>query len=157
MSQDQSDQPYLQMLPSMEARFYEAGAHCRTSATASGRRSPAGIGGLPRQELQPFLMWILGHPKPGRVIKSEPKVEEREFRHGYDGHGSCDPDGQYTELDGNSTKRSSNTFEDRSRFDVRDEYGSTRSAADVETLLLDEGRPIAFLRYSQGGQDRRRL
>jgi hypothetical protein len=152
-------EPYFKVLPSLKLRFSQA-SELYTSLRDRVRASITRWewASYPRHELEPFGMWDLGHPQPGRLIKSEPKSKSGKFHHGYDAIDRV----VLTEFYGGGEDRFAETyieyFEDRiESASYDDPIGSIRSSPapdkrciNVRTLLVSEGRPIAFLSYSDG-------
>ena len=90
-------------------------------------------------------MWLLGHPEPGRLMKSEPKSKNGKFRHGYDARDRVVLTELYTEFEGRFYETFLEYFDDRVEA-TRYSYDAAKGCISVETLLLDGARPIAFLR-----------
>jgi hypothetical protein len=113
----------------------------------------------PRYMLEPFGMWHVGHPQPGRLINSEPKSKNGKYHHGYDANNRM----VLTEQYGDRERPFYETFLEYSEDRIESHhYGDrivstgpplkfARDCINVETLLLADGRPIAFLRYAVGG------
>jgi hypothetical protein len=144
-------EPYLQLLPSLKARFSEAFAryanlrdHIRPSITRWEWAT------YPRHALQPFGMWLWGHPQPGRLIKSEPKSKNRKYHHGYDASDRVVLTEAHTEFEGQFYEQYLEYFDDRIELTYYS-YAADKECINVETLVLEGERPIAFVAYADGG------
>jgi hypothetical protein len=145
-------EPYLEMLPRLKPRF-EAARSCYEQLRDSIRPQIRGWewASYPRHELKPFEMLILGHPKPGRVIKSEPLSKNGKFRHGYNGADRVVLTEQYTEFEGQFYETYVEYTEDHVDSVLHD-YSARKECINVSTLLLENGKPIASLAYGERGQ-----
>ena len=104
-------------------------------------------------------MWHLGHPQPGRLIKSEPKSKGGKFHHGYDVNDRVILTEFYSG-DDHFTENYVEYFDDRTEETYYDDpIGLVHSSSaldkvcvNVGTLFLSAGAPIAFLSYANRGQ-----
>jgi hypothetical protein len=145
-------EPYFELLPALGKRFSEAGARyvsLRDSIRPSITRWQ--WASWPGYELEPFGMWLLGHPRPGRLIKSEPKSKNGKFHHGYNANSRVVLAEEYTEFEGRFYEQYIEYFDDRIESTYYS-YAAEKDCINVETLLLDRTQPIAFLGYAVAGQ-----
>ncbi len=149
---DRPYESYFKIMPLLKSRFSEAAgcyASMRDRIGLSVTRAEWAF--HPRHAMEPLGLWFLGHPQPGRLIKSEPKLKKGKVRHGYDARDRLVLTESYSKIEGGFDETFLEYFDDRVES-TNYSRGLYKVCMRVETLLIEAGLPTALLRYSPGGE-----